>query len=230
MIGLENYCGPANRLFNIIFENQAFSSVELSLPPSLLGNENNITWFNINLDKSQKHAVEFALKQKDISIVHGPPGTGKTTTVVEIILQSIKAGSKILVCAPSNVAVDNILVKLISSNSSVKAIRLGHPTRMQESIQSRSLDAILSNSDSQSIVNDVRKDLDSELKKLPGSKKLEQRLVKFCFIKGTKFHELFSLGEDLSTMKSKVCGKSYVNVRVKPSRRFSATPTLSSLR
>jgi len=116
--------------------------------------------------------VEFALKQRELSIVHGPPGTGKTTTVVEIILQSIKAGNKILACAPSNVAVDNMLEKLINSNSSVKVIRLGHPTRMQESIQNRSLDAILSNSDARSIVNDVRKDLDLQLKKLPSSKKL----------------------------------------------------------
>lgn len=67
-------------------------------------------------------------------------------------------------------AVDNILEKLVS-NSSVKAIRLGHPTRMQEAVQNRSLDAVLSNSEARSIVNDVRRDLDAQLKQIPKTKK-----------------------------------------------------------
>lgn len=90
--------------------------------------------------------------------------------MVEIIQQLVKAGNRILACAPSNVAVDNMLEKLVS-NSSIKAIRLGHPTRMQDSIQNRSLDAVLSNSDARSIVNDVRRDLDSHLKQITKSKK-----------------------------------------------------------
>lgn len=96
---------------------------------------------------------------------------GKTTTVVEVILQTVKAGNRVLACAPSNVAVDNILEKLTQANSSIKAIRLGHPTRMQEAVQKRSLDAILANSETRSIVNDVRKDLDAQLKKITTTKK-----------------------------------------------------------
>lgn len=46
-------------------------------------------------------------------LLHGPPGTGKTTTVVEIILQEVKRGSKILACAASNIAVDNIVERLV---------------------------------------------------------------------------------------------------------------------
>lgn len=95
---------------------------------------------------------------------------GKTTTVVEVILQAVKAGNRVLACAPSNVAVDNMLEKLVAS-SSVKAIRLGHPTRMQEAVQSRSLDAVLSNSEARSIVNDVRRDLDAQLKQITKTKK-----------------------------------------------------------
>lgn len=109
------------------------------------------------------------------------PPTGKTTTVVEIIQQAVKAGNRVLACAPSNVAVDNMLEKLVS-NSSVKAIRLGHPTRMQESIQNRSLDAVLSGSDARSIVNDVRKDLDAHLKKISNSKKCVYSLY-FIYLK-----------------------------------------------
>ena len=50
-----------------------------------------------NLDESQRNAVEFALRRNDLAVVHGPPGTGKTTTVVEIIRQHVKLGSKVCI-------------------------------------------------------------------------------------------------------------------------------------
>lgn len=50
---------------------------------------------NASLNLSQQRAVLFALSRRDVAIIHGPPGTGKTTTVIEIILQSIKQGSKV---------------------------------------------------------------------------------------------------------------------------------------
>lgn len=52
-------------------------------------------FYNTSLDDSQKAAVSFALAQKELAIIHGPPGTGKTTTVVEIILQAVKQGLKV---------------------------------------------------------------------------------------------------------------------------------------
>lgn len=50
---------------------------------------------NANLDESQREAVQFALHQKEVAIIHGPPGTGKTTTVVEIIEQAVARGLKV---------------------------------------------------------------------------------------------------------------------------------------
>ena len=59
-------------------------------------------FFNKNLDQSQKEAVKFSFEQKDLAIIHGPPGTGKTTTLIEIIKQNcLKYKQKILCCAPS---------------------------------------------------------------------------------------------------------------------------------
>lgn len=51
--------------------------------------------FNSDLDDSQREAVTFALSQRELAVIHGPPGTGKTTTVVEIILQAVKQGQKV---------------------------------------------------------------------------------------------------------------------------------------
>jgi len=54
-----------------------------------------LQYYNQNLDESQKEAVKFALSQHDVAIIHGPPGTGKTTTITEVILQAVKMGLKV---------------------------------------------------------------------------------------------------------------------------------------
>jgi primosomal protein N' len=71
-----------------------------------------LTPLDEGLNASQIEAVEFALAAADVAIVHGPPGTGKTTTVVELIRQAVARGEKVLACAPSNLAVDNLLERL----------------------------------------------------------------------------------------------------------------------
>ena len=66
------------------------------------------------------------------AIVHGPPGTGKTTTLIEAIIQLIKAGEKVLVSAPSNTAVDNIAKGLIQQG--VRLLRVGNTSKVDEAI------------------------------------------------------------------------------------------------
>lgn len=68
--------------------------------------------FNRNLDTSQVKAIRFALDAVDIALIHGPPGTGKTTALIEYILQEVKRGNKLLVCSASNIAVDNVVERL----------------------------------------------------------------------------------------------------------------------
>ncbi|XP_023278298.1 DNA-binding protein SMUBP-2 [Seriola lalandi dorsalis] len=138
--------------------------------PSSQSQPNEVGFFNLNLDDSQREAVSFALSQRELAVIHGPPGTGKTTTVVEIILQAVKQGQKILCCASSNVAVDNLVERL--ARCKAKVLRLGHPARLLESIQKHSLDAILAQSDNANIITDIRKDID---KAFMGMKKSHEK-------------------------------------------------------
>jgi ATP-dependent RNA/DNA helicase IGHMBP2 len=92
------------------------------------------------LNVSQLAAVEFALAAKDFAIIHGPPGTGKTTTVVEVIRQAVARGETVLACAPSNHAVDNLLEKLLAAGED--PVRLGHPARVVPELRARALDIL----------------------------------------------------------------------------------------
>ncbi|XP_037538873.1 DNA-binding protein SMUBP-2 [Nematolebias whitei] len=141
--------GPAGSLINVLFGDAQ---------PSSHSQQNEVELFNSDLDDSQREAVTFALSQRELAVIHGPPGTGKTTTVVEIILQAVKRGQKVLCCAPSNVAVDNLVERL--ARCKAKVLRLGHPARLLESIQKHSLDAVLAQSDNANIIADIRKDID----------------------------------------------------------------------
>jgi superfamily I DNA and/or RNA helicase len=93
------------------------------------------------LNASQQEAVRFALSAQDVALIHGPPGTGKTTAVVELIRQAIRRGDKVLASAPSNLAVDNLLERLIAAGE--KAVRLGHPARVLPALREHTLDLMV---------------------------------------------------------------------------------------
>src|SRR5258708_16001986 len=80
----------------------------LGLRPPIFQTESTLTCLNENLNATQQAAVRFALAAEDLAIIHGPPGTGKTTAVVELIRQIVLRGQTVLACAPSNLAVDNL--------------------------------------------------------------------------------------------------------------------------
>jgi len=97
------------------------------------------TFFNASLNEFQREAVKRALAADDVALVHGPPGTGKTTVLVEIIRQHVSRGDRVLATAPSNIAVDNILEKLLGTG--LRVVRLGHPARTLESLRHANLSA-----------------------------------------------------------------------------------------
>lgn len=100
-----------------------------------------ITPLDAALNASQIAAVRFALAACDVGIIHGPPGTGKTTTVVELIRQAVARGEKVLACAPSNLGVDNIFERLLAAG--VRAVRLGHPARVLPALRQNTLDLMV---------------------------------------------------------------------------------------
>jgi superfamily I DNA and/or RNA helicase len=99
------------------------------------------TPLDLSLNESQREAVRFALSAADVAIIHGPPGTGKTTTVVEVVRQAVRRGEKVLVCAPSNLAVDNLLERLLAFGE--EAVRLGHPARVLPQLREHTLDLMV---------------------------------------------------------------------------------------
>lgn len=82
------------------------------------------------LNPTQERAVNEVLWTKDVAIVHGPPGTGKTTTLVEAINETLMRESQVLVCAQSNMAVDWISEKLVDRG--INVLRIGNPTRVND--------------------------------------------------------------------------------------------------
>lgn len=90
------------------------------------------------LNKQQNAALTKALQAEDMGIIHGPPGTGKTTTLIECVRQVLKRESQVLVCAPSNAAVDLLVKKL--NEIGIEAIRIGHPARVTEEALSHTFD------------------------------------------------------------------------------------------
>ena len=86
----------------------------------------NCPWLNT----SQNEAIQKVVEAKDVAIVHGPPGTGKTTTLVEAIIETLQKETQVMVCAPSNTAVDWISEQLMRRG--IHVLRIGNPLRMSD--------------------------------------------------------------------------------------------------
>ena len=91
------------------------------------------------LNDSQLAAVRHVITAQDVAIIHGPPGTGKTTTLVQAIRETIRCERRVLVCAPSNTAVDLLTEKL--AERGVNVIRMGNPSRVSDLLLEHTLDA-----------------------------------------------------------------------------------------
>jgi superfamily I DNA and/or RNA helicase len=91
------------------------------------------------LNAEQRRAFDLAERAEDLALVHGPPGTGKTTVLVEIVRAAASRGEKVLATAPSNLAVDNLVERLVATG--LDCVRLGHPARVLPAVLAHTLEA-----------------------------------------------------------------------------------------
>jgi ATP-dependent RNA/DNA helicase IGHMBP2 len=129
----------------------------------LVGNQNpefspiHFDYTNVHLNESQNRAVSTILQARHLAIVHGPPGTGKTTTLIEAIkaLVKQKPNEKILVCAPSNTAVDLLCKKLHLQH--INVVRIGNPTKVNDYTLALTLDNKVANHEAMRDVKKLKK-------------------------------------------------------------------------
>jgi ATP-dependent RNA/DNA helicase IGHMBP2 len=131
------------------------------------------------LNDSQQEAVQKILSAKDVAIIHGPPGTGKTTTLVQAIRHTLKKEPQVLVCSSSNTAVDLLTEKLYREG--IRVLRLGNPARISEEVIKNTLDAKMMLHDSYKEIKNFRKTADEyfrmagKYKRTFGREEREQR-------------------------------------------------------
>lgn len=112
------------------------------LEPATFEKEEELTILH-GLNGSQEHAVKRIIAANDVAVVHGPPGTGKTTTLIRAIMQTLQHEKQVLVCSPSNVAVDLLTEKLVQQG--INVLRLGNPARVSEEVMNNTLDVRMMN-------------------------------------------------------------------------------------
>ncbi|KAG2347084.1 P-loop containing nucleoside triphosphate hydrolase protein [Suillus weaverae] len=157
-------------------------------PPSEKTSIAELKFFDKSLNPSQQQAVKFAIESREVACIHGPPGTGKTHTLIEIIRQLTSPSEhgvnekqkRILVCGASNLSVDNILERLLAiptpekgKRTPLTATRIGHPARVManQGVLEATLEVKASKSDQAALAKDVKSEIESTLDVLSGKGK-----------------------------------------------------------
>ena len=150
----------------------------------------NINFFNGDLNESQRRAVEMIIQNEEVAIIHGPPGTGKTTTLIEAIAQLVLGGEKVLVSAPSNTAVDNIAKGLLKQKLNI--LRIGNSTKVDPGIFPHTPEGRLANGKQQKDIKELRKRAEEfrrmalKYKRSFGRSEREQRNLLFKEVKNIR--------------------------------------------
>ncbi|KAF2154048.1 DNA helicase [Myriangium duriaei CBS 260.36] len=134
-----------------------------------------VEWKDPSLNDSQQDAIRFALASREVALIHGPPGTGKTHTLIELIQQLVKRKKRLLVCGPSNISVDNIVERLAPHK--IPIVRLGHPARLLPSVLDHSLEVLTKTSDAAELVKDIRQELDGKQASISKTRSGRERRV-----------------------------------------------------
>jgi len=156
---LPDWCDDGKLGINLLFDETSYREMDIALEKVIYANHSRLAQLRDviyeikppvfekedrtisigSLNDSQNAAVRKIISAQDIAIIHGPPGTGKTTTLVQAIRQTLFNEKQILVCSPSNTAVDLLTEKL--HREGIKVLRLGNPARISEEVLMNTLDA-----------------------------------------------------------------------------------------
>lgn len=156
---LPDWCDDGKLGINLLFDETSYKEMDIALEKVINASHNRLAHLRdvmyeikppvfdkvdeslhiTGLNQSQNSAVQKILAAKDIAIIHGPPGTGKTTTLVQAIRQTLFTEKQVLVCSPSNTAVDLLTEKL--HREGITVLRLGNPARISEEVLMNTLDA-----------------------------------------------------------------------------------------
>lgn len=140
---------PVFQLFETLHD------TSLSSTAAVPGNSTPLHYYNNRLNQSQQQAVQAIVQNETVAIVHGPPGTGKTTTLIEAIKQLTQQGKKIAVAAPSNTAVDNIITGLLKQN--INVLRVGNTSKVSDAIFPHTPEGKLQNSKQLKEIKELKK-------------------------------------------------------------------------
>lgn len=179
---LPDWCYEGKLGINIQFDDNSYNEMQKALDEVIKAKSNRVaelreilegnepfTFSKIDdtillpqLNLSQNRAIRKTLSANDISVIHGPPGTGKTTTLVNTIRLCLQSESQVLVCAPTNTAVDLLTEKLLELGITV--LRLGHPARISEDLIKSSVDGQLQQHKNYYEIKNLRKNAEEYFK------------------------------------------------------------------
>lgn len=171
------------------------------------------------LNQSQQDAVRLITSAKDVAVVHGPPGTGKTTTLIRAIMQTLMHEKQVLVCSPSNVAVDLLTEKLVQQG--INVLRLGNPARVSEEVLNNTLDVRMMNHANWKELKEYRKKAEEyfamakKYKRNFGYQEREQRNL--------LFNEARQLQKDASTLEDYILWDQFEKAQV-----IACTPVVAA--
>jgi superfamily I DNA and/or RNA helicase len=144
---------------------------------------NEIVAINEELNSVQNRAVQNLIQSEDVAVVHGPPGTGKTTTLVAAVEEWVKRGKKVLLSAPSNAATDHLLAQCIKKG--LRGVRIGNLAKVEDDNEAFTLDALLSREREVKQIKDLKKravemrKMGAKYKRSFGKEEAEQRRLLF---------------------------------------------------
>lgn len=185
-----------NKLFEQLHATAATTGAPSTIAPLQL------QWRNRHLNPSQQTAIAAIVQNEGVAIVHGPPGTGKTTTLTEAIVQLVAAGEKVLLSAPSNTAVDTISKKLIEQG--VALLRVGNTSKVDAAIFAHTPEGKLNNSKQQKEIKQLKiraeefRKMALKYKRSFGKAEREQRNLLFKEVKNirTQIKQLQAYNEE----------------------------------